>query len=763
MTLKVQCNCGVKYAIDVTEANLANPVQLVCQSCGADNSDAVNYIIRQQFAGQTQTQPSLSPTRPTAPPPPATPVAGAGSPKAQLRVAAPVHSAGPAEPVDTGAPSVRPCLGHPGQFVSGQCLVCKKPMCPNCMEQFGYVCSVYCQSQAESQGIDVPAYLNQKTVVQSRSRGRARLIGATVALLVVTLLGALGWYWLVGSRPKVVFSVKLSENNYNTFCRLMGTDQALLRHGNRLARYDVIEKKEVWSVPVVTEKDLSEAAAEALAEQKKWKAEMQALFRNQAPSPPASFAESAGRRKPTEADEISELAEGMEEQLLSRVRIHVSGEDICLIYPRKIVRLDWATGQAKGETALPGKLVRVEATDHSLLAICDNEPGRKILTHLKLASGETRTAEITPPAPERPGTPRTVPGTTPARFAAAMVEDEDLGIEEGIRVIPFRTELVNAGRNIAQLTVKLVEKKIVSYKTMKEPTGSSALENVSAANSMAVANEVFNEWQKERTGGVRREDESLYRVTIDRFLAEGSSPWTGEVSGPPKLYCLPSVDVLVAGKSLVVFDKSNKKLWESRLNYPVADSPLLDDGMWDMDSLDRSAPCLERENTLYFFDQGVLTAFEIASGTVQWRLPSIGVSRLQFDNKGMLYVSTTDASPDKIQYSDQVDIMQKTAPVILKVDPKTGKTLWKAERTGQTCYFSGKFVYATESSAGETDPFRITAAVKPHLRIYRLKPGNGRVIWEHYTGKSPTSIDFYENTIQVVFHDEMRILRFMSF
>src|SRR5688572_30067951 len=117
MTIKIQCPCGVKYALDITAEHLVNSVRFVCQQCGTDDSAAINEIIRQQFAGD-------------APPPKAAP----------KRVE--VHPV-PTAPV---------CLHHGDQPVVSNCLVCKKPICPECMRLFGYVCSAYCAGQAERAG-----------------------------------------------------------------------------------------------------------------------------------------------------------------------------------------------------------------------------------------------------------------------------------------------------------------------------------------------------------------------------------------------------------------------------------------------------------------------------------------------------------------------------------------------------------------------------------------------------------------------------------
>ena len=105
-------------------------------------------------------------------------------------------------------------------------------------------------------------------------------------------------------------------------------------------------------------------------------------------------------------------------------------------------------------------------------------------------------------------------------------------------------------------------------------------------------------------------------------------------------------------------------------------------------------PCVERGDTLYVFDQAVLTAFDLATGNARWRLPSVGIVGLFFDDKGMMYVNTTTASPENIKYSKQIDITQKIDAVLLKIDPQTGRTLWNVKPGGFISYLSGKYIYA---------------------------------------------------------------------
>src|SRR3954470_68499 len=179
MELKIKCQCGVKYALDVTPQTVANPIQFLCQYCGVDSSAAVNEIIRQQFKASVLPPTERLPTIPVAatpivasiisapPPPPAAPPARPAS--AKLRVAVHTEPAAQAS-ASSGeeAPAGKPCLKHPGNFATEECLVCHKPICPKCMELFGYVCSAYCQSQAEKLKIEVPVFAGQKALVERK-------------------------------------------------------------------------------------------------------------------------------------------------------------------------------------------------------------------------------------------------------------------------------------------------------------------------------------------------------------------------------------------------------------------------------------------------------------------------------------------------------------------------------------------------------------------------------------------------------------------
>ena len=321
---------------------------------------------------------------------------------------------------------------------------------------------------------------------------------------------------------------------------------------------------------------------------------------------------------------------------------------------------------------------------------------------------------------------------------------------------------------LVQLSSRLLETKTVQRKAMKDPPKKSALDGpVNQAATAAIANELLNDITRERGGDVVEEHISRYQATLRRPGAREAAEWTGEVTGLPSFVPLQTVDAVTGGKSVIVLDKAMKKLWEAQCNFEVprgsgpGRSP-------DSEALSASeGPCAERGDALYIYDAGVLTAFDLATGAVRWRLPSVGTTGLFFDDRGMIYVNTTSATPDNLKYSNQIDVTEKIHPIVLKVEPKTGKTLWRANNDGEVSYVSGKLVYTVESYHGDGDDadgllgVETMFQVPAHIRIKRLDAGNGRVLWQHYQKRFPLDVRYDKNSIHLLFKKEVLVLKFI--
>jgi len=105
---------------------------------------------------------------------------------------------------------------------------------------------------------------------------------------------------------------------------------------------------------------------------------------------------------------------------------------------------------------------------------------------------------------------------------------------------------------------------------------------------------------------------------------------------------------------------------------------------------------------------------------------------------------------------------------VQKINATTGASIWKVEAEGLVRYVSGKFVYTVACQQGDAEDDTIIALKTgferiPHIRIKRLDPSNGRVMWEHYHRHAPLDVRFDRNTINFLCKNEMQVLKFISF
>jgi outer membrane protein assembly factor BamB len=144
---------------------------------------------------------------------------------------------------------------------------------------------------------------------------------------------------------------------------------------------------------------------------------------------------------------------------------------------------------------------------------------------------------------------------------------------------------------------------------------------------------------------------------------------------------------------------------------------------------------------------------------------------VQPDGKGNLYVNTTSASRDDIQYSDQIKITHQDTELLLKVDEKSGTILWTSKYKG-TCAITGKFLYAANVHVGGlafTEGLREALNQSSGfggggtLRLYRMDAGSGKEKWEYFQKEAPGEIGFFENRILFNYGDRIEVLKYLSF
>jgi hypothetical protein len=724
-------------------------------------------------------------------------MAPAGSGGLRIHKEVPVERAKDRSEADPDQPAR--CLKHGGELALETCYVCQKPICPKCMELFGYVCSPLCKAKASSHGIDVPVFEGQKSFVEAKMWRRTVWISSVVGGVVAIFLALWFWYEWWGCQPRTMFSVTFGDAKFSGQSAVAGKDQLIFLHGGTLARYNMKDKREVWSRYLV---DTNELDRETAAEMKDFQKQI-----DKANSENPDFA-------PRMPDPVR-VRHSMLKNAEAALHLRVAGRNIWVMANGKLTRFDWDSGKPAQEVSLQNGFGNLIRRGDQLLLLDENDD---TLTRINLNTCQTSKEDIgipkallagkNPPAgsgsslnrPASGGLPLGMPGrdlnkpldpakvaeqashlplaariALPATLANSMNQERTLrelnddngspAKQSGPAPLPREMfSLVPTRDGFVQFASRMIEQHISTRAAMK-PAGEKSVLNgaLTASQSLDAANEILNDMQRQRGGDVVMEDESKYLVQLRS--PDGKNEWSGEVIGSPRLYPCKTVNVVAANKTIIVLDKNNRKLWQSPLQYSVVGATRdfeADDARYG------EGPCVETKDTLYVFDQGMLTAFDLSNGNARWRLQSVGISSLFLDSEGMIYLNTTDAGPDSIKFARQIDVSQKTLVLVQKIDPKNGKVLWTATPGGPVNYVLGKFIYTVQFyDPGDPDdesPYTPDTGMetKPYLKIKLLNPKNGHEVWEHWQQRAPLDVEFDKNTIRLVFRKEVQVLKFLA-
>ncbi len=770
--MKIECTCGAKFSFEITPDLKGRPTRFVCPNCGLDSSETVSQLIEAELS------------RP-----------GGDTPGLLGEIPKPTHTSPQATPIVR--PVARPivvCVKH-GEPAAAKCFVCEKPICPKCMELFGYLCSPLCKAKAQSHGLSVPVYGGQRTVVEGRFWSRVRRAGWVLGALLVVLLGVWIWYEWYGSEPQVSFSVRFAEPAYSGESYLPVKDQLVFLHGGTLARYDLKTKQPAWTVSLVDRKLVEDTAAKEVqsARQKLAKAQQE------------------GASDLPEVPDQQELTAAMEHRAAAELELRVHGQNIWVSHVGKVVLYDWDTGKPKKEIPVAGGFADMVARGDEVWFV-EAFAGNPSLTRLNLRTCESRVEEIGAPGGARvqsgqppeetqqlAGLPVGTPGrdlrvpmdpakvagqvqslSTPARLALPALLANSLNQERMLEELtsnnpnpgrfsaqPGETiSLVPDAEGFVQFSVKLVEERIVERSAMEPDSGQSVLTGAGASpNSAAMSGELLNQIQRSRGGDVVRENQSVYAVGLRAPGAPDSEAWQAQVIGPPRIYPLKTVTVLAAGKMIRVLDRKHRTILQAQLNHKIRGGL---ESLRPENALYGMGPCVEHKNTLYIIDSGELTAFDLSNGRPRWRHKSVGITGLFIGDDDMLYVNTSSAGLDYLKYERQINLWQKVGSLVQKIDPTTGSVLWSSEFGGMINYLSGKFIYVVQMHRpnefdGDYMAKRETGYERaPFLKIRRIDPRSGRELWVHTQPRAPLDIQFDQNRIRLVFKKEVQVMSFLS-
>ena len=641
---------------------------------------------------------------------------------------------------------------------------------------------------------------------------KAKLLGILLTTLVVllALLGAGGlWYYTIGRKPKLAVSTKITAKLGSPSAHLIAPGEVLLFAAGKASLYEMSTGKEKWSAnlnssksspapivqatvaptPVsknathskanVTDEMLQARLDRRMAKLRTWAAQLDAKRNNlNTPLKVAAFKEEEAKYQAEAAEAQAEAAslhkssavaapavgyasEFTNSQLeedssgYEQKEVFCIGPAIWVAQGQTVRMLDRTNGRLVKEMGLPGKVQKLVPGPGCLYVAAAGQGGQQV-TRINTADGAAKAIQVS------------------GAIAAPPFEWSGAGLPPSPTVQPQCTQFSASGAELAQLDSRLTEKKITERQAMKGDSVSD-WENADkntvggwANDAAVIAQTMANDAQREATGGKELVDDSTYEVVLRRPFNPGIPDASAlQVHGRPNLFSTSSFDLVVAGQTLIVFDHNNKKLWESKLAFPAPAPSFGDEHSAGGTAMiaTTSHPFLEDNQHLYFFDKGFLTAFDRQTGATHWRLPSVGIQKVQIDrgdflDRGpVLYVVSANGKPETLQYSQQA--VMPTVPIIFKIDAASGKILWKQEKY-QDCFVSGGNVYATLETRNAEDlvnsVFERGKAIQTRFKLYKLSARNGHAQWEWFQTRSPLRIEADNKQVSLLFPDELQVL-----
>ncbi len=418
----------------------------------------------------------------------------------------------------------------------------------------------------------------------------------------------------------------------------------------------------------------------------------------------------------------------------------VLGDRVWLVDGQHAVSFGLADGVVKGDIRLAGEAVQAYAQANELFIVASAGPEARQLTRID-STGATQSMYV--PAPRR--------GLVSAREAEGG---------NHLNILSRRVEFTGAGGSLALVDIRLLERKSRTQDLIKpgaDKALAAAAENATAHSTdelLAISNLLASDAARLNGETTRDVDESTYEITVRRPFESAVPPLVEKLQGNVRTLSTPSLDLLTAGTMLVALDHTNKKLWEATLGAPL---PVRSDAGAGMEE---SPPMLEKGGKLYFADGAFLSAFQAASGQVLWRLPNVGIRKIEIDGDGYLYVATDNLSVDALTYSVTEHTDPATASV-MKIDAATGKVLWNAQKF-QDVWASGKDVYAFREIINPNDAtnrvFDAHSVPEARTKIYKLSRSSGQPIWDWYEPRRPRHVLAYQKSVALLFPSELQVI-----
>src|SRR6185295_4660992 len=157
-----------------------------------------------------------------------------------------------------------------------------------------------------------------------------------------------------------------------------GTNQIVFLRDGMLARHDLKKKTQIWSQQLIDPAHIQEQVKIELRETKAY----------------IDRAYARGYEHEIKMPSPEEVTAHLTKYARTSQRLHISGQQIWVSSPEKLVHYDWDTGKPLKEIPLTDFSGHFRQHGDELVSMKENEAGQHIITHINLNTGETSVEEI---------------------------------------------------------------------------------------------------------------------------------------------------------------------------------------------------------------------------------------------------------------------------------------------------------------------------------------------------------------------------------
>jgi hypothetical protein len=417
----------------------------------------------------------------------------------------------------------------------------------------------------------------------------------------------------------------------------------------------------------------------------------------------------------------------------------ICGDRLWIVDGWHAVAFERSSGTVKADVRLAGAALRIFPDGDTVTVVASAGPD---------AAQVTRLTSAAPPQ---------------SFFFSTGRREDAFAISEGSttpNTPKLRTEFSVAGGSLLRVEIRLKERRIQTRDAIKAGSDKEleAAAGTAAAHSTdelkAITALIRNDAARLSGDAKERVDDSTYEVVLTRPFEPASAEWTGTLRGHVQVFSTPTLHLITAGTKLLAFASGNQKAWEATLGSPV---PI---HRSDIEPEGPARPWLEAGGKLFFADGAFLTAFDATSGQVVWRLPSVGIRKLQMDGEGNLYVLSDNLRVETLTYAIDASL-RDSVPLTMCVGAADGKIRWQMEKY-EDVWASGKDVYVLREGKNpgdlENQVFAPGSVPEARVKIYKLSRGSGEPMWEWFQARRPRAVEVQGKKVALLFGDELQVV-----